>query len=215
MRQYLIPAAIVLTFGMAAPASASTVYDLDVISASNIGTGNQGTVTLTQNGADQVNIVVSLVPGVLLVNTGGPHTPFVFDLASAVSGAIVSITSTNSPSFFVATGSQQATPDGTFTNGIGYNGSNGGVGHGSAGPLDFSVTDASGITISDFIANGDGYFFAADVLGTGGNTGTVGANVALSTTPLPAALPLFAGGLGVLGLFGRRKKQKALNALAA
>jgi hypothetical protein len=214
MRQYLIPAAMALTFGMAAPASASTVYDLDVISASNIGTGNQGTVTLTQNGADEVDVVVSLVPGVLLVNSGGPHTPFVFDLASAVSSAIVTVTSTNNPSFVAASGSQQATPDGTFTNGIAYNGSNGG-GHGSPGPLDFSVTDASGITLSDFIANGDGFFFAADVLGTGGNTGTVGANVALSTTPLPAALPLFAGGLGLLGLFSRRRKQKALNALAA
>jgi hypothetical protein len=214
MRQYLIPAAMALTFGMAAPASASTVYDLDVISASNIGTGNQGTVTLTQNGANEVDVVVSLVPGVLLVNSGGPHTPFVFDLASAVSSAIVTVTSTNNPSFVAASGSQQATPDGTFTNGIAYNGSNGG-GHGSPGPLDFSVTDASGITLSDFIANGDGFFFAADVLGTGGNTGTVGANVALSTTPLPAALPLFAGGLGLLGLFSRRRKQKALNALAA
>jgi hypothetical protein len=30
-----------------------------------------------------------------------------------------------------------------------------------------------------------------------------------STTPLPAALPLFAGGLGVMGLFARRRKRKA------
>jgi hypothetical protein len=35
----------------------------------------------------------------------------------------------------------------------------------------------------------------------------------VATTPLPAALPLFAGGLGVIGLLGRRRKQKA--ALAA
>jgi hypothetical protein len=35
------------------------------------------------------------------------------------------------------------------------------------------------------------------------------------TTPLPATLPLFAGGLGLLGFFGRRKKQKASAAIAA
>lgn len=31
----------------------------------------------------------------------------------------------------------------------------------------------------------------------------------LSATPLPAALPLFVGGLGLMGLFGWRRKQKA------
>jgi hypothetical protein len=29
-----------------------------------------------------------------------------------------------------------------------------------------------------------------------------------ATTPLPAALPLFAGGLGAIGLLARRRKQK-------
>ncbi len=49
---------------------------------------------------------------------------------------------------------------------------------------------------------------------TGGTAGAISFQ-AVPSTPLPAALPLFAGGLGVLGLFGRRRKQKALNALAA
>jgi len=35
----------------------------------------------------------------------------------------------------------------------------------------------------------------------------------IGTTPIPAALPLFATGLGALGLFGWRRKRKA--ALAA
>ena len=35
---------------------------------------------------------------------------------------------------------------------------------------------------------------------------------AIGSTPLPAALPLFAGGLGVIGLLARRRKQKNVNA---
>jgi hypothetical protein len=38
--------------------------------------------------------------------------------------------------------------------------------------------------------------------------GTISGGSADATTPLPAALPLFAGGLGVLGLVARRRKQK-------
>jgi choice-of-anchor C domain-containing protein len=34
-------------------------------------------------------------------------------------------------------------------------------------------------------------------------------NVSIATTPLPAALPLFAGGLGLIGLIGNRKRRKA------
>jgi hypothetical protein len=37
----------------------------------------------------------------------------------------------------------------------------------------------------------------------------------VSSTPLPAALPLFAGGLGVIGLFGRRRNRKNASAIAA
>lgn len=37
----------------------------------------------------------------------------------------------------------------------------------------------------------------------------------VATTPLPAALPLFAGGLGLVGLLARRRKQKAAAIAAA
>jgi hypothetical protein len=39
-------------------------------------------------------------------------------------------------------------------------------------------------------------------------------NLTANSTPLPAALPLFAGGLGVIGLLARRKKRRTAAALA-
>jgi hypothetical protein len=43
----------------------------------------------------------------------------------------------------------------------------------------------------------------------GGSILDVGTNGTWSATPLPAALPLFAGGLGAMGLLGWRRKRKA------
>ena len=48
----------------------------------------------------------------------------------------------------------------------------------------------------------------------GSRQNAVALDVTLAPTPLPAALPLFAGGLGLLGLFARRKKQGAFDAFA-
>jgi hypothetical protein len=55
--------------------------------------------------------------------------------------------------------------------------------------------------------------------GTGGNCELGGAplsgGVEIASTPLPAALPLFATGLGAMGLFGWRRKRKNTAATAA
>jgi hypothetical protein len=50
--------------------------------------------------------------------------------------------------------------------------------------------------------------------GQGSGTLTVNALVDPQVTPLPAALPLFATGLGALGLFGWRRKRKNIVAVA-
>jgi hypothetical protein len=58
------------------------------------------------------------------------------------------------------------------------------------------VSRISGLTPSDFIANSDGFFFAADILsGTTGNTGAIAA----IASPVPE--PGFYGALA-LGLIG-------------
>jgi hypothetical protein len=75
-------------------------------------------------------------------------------------------------------------------------------------PITFDIS-STGLSTASFTKNGAGLFFAADILGTNGNTGIVGAPTVTTPTPIPAALPLFAGGLGVLGLLGWRRKRKA------
>ena len=205
--------AAVIALGVSTPASAVTAsYDLNVISNANIGTGSQGTVTLTENGANQVDIVVTLKSGVKFVNTGGPHTPFVFNLVAGKTSA--SVFNFNPSSFSVQGTNNDATPYGTFTNGVQYSGGMG-SGAGSPGPLLFSVLYAGGLTIADFIQNSFGMFFAADLFGTGGNTGSVAANaVSVSAVPLPAGVPLLGAGVALLGFMGWRKKRSA-SAVAA
>jgi len=80
------------------------------------------------------------------------------------------------------------------------------------GLVSASLTDPSSGAVEFFTTFGE---LGTDVvtydftLASGGasNIGTV--DIAVTTTPLPAALPLFAGGLGALGLFGWRRKRKA------
>ena len=52
-------------------------------------------------------------------------------------------------------------------------------------------------------------FDATDAMGNVSEPATATIDVTATTTPLPAALPLFATGLGALGLLGWRRKRKS------
>jgi hypothetical protein len=94
----------------------------------------------------------------------------------------------------------------------------------STGPLP-TVLSAGGYLAGTSATNGIGvdalnspgtFFFS---IGTGTDNNlyydvTWTAEV-VTATPLPAALPLFAGGLGMIGLIGRRRKRKNASAIAA
>ena len=55
----------------------------------------------------------------------------------------------------------------------------------------------------------------AFTIGVNGSNTTFNFDPAVATTPLPAALPLFAGGLGVIGFLAGRRKRKNAAAIAA
>jgi hypothetical protein len=68
----------------------------------------------------------------------------------------------------------------------------------------FPVTASGGLTFAGALIASTS---SDEVSGT--DSGTVTMRVAAPATPLPAALPLFATGLGALGLLGWRRKRKA------
>ncbi len=88
-----------------------------------------------------------------------------------------------------------------FTNWAGGEPNNGGVGDGDPGEEDYTVawwTDALGGAWNDTPVGGDGF-----------KAYLVEYNQPVTPVPVPAALPLFAGGLGLLGVMGWRRKRKA------
>lgn len=198
-----------------------TAY-LNIISSSGIGSESQGTVTLTQISPQQVDVRVSLTSGVKIINTsnGHAHTPFAFNLSSSVSNdvslKILPISNDSPASFYGPTSFSSLFPDspyGSFNFAILYKGGNGG-GKGNAGDLDFSVLDPNGISLTDFMPNTAGYYFAADVLGTGGQTGAVASDDpklsgAPADVPEPGSLAILGTGLIGLGLVARRKRRRA------
>src|SRR5262245_9922474 len=204
-------AAIAGLVSLGVPASASTVFDLNIISTANPPIANPGTllgtVTLDQIGLNEVDVTVALI-NAAFVSTGGPHNAFAYNL-DLLTPYTVAITSPASG--FQVGPAGDNTPFGSFTNTITCPGCGPGASNANPGPLKFSVTDLFGISIGDFTANIGGYFFSADVQGPLGGTGNIASN-GLTQTPLPAALPLFASGLGGMGLFGwwRKRKTKAV-----
>jgi hypothetical protein len=73
--------------------------------------------------------------------------------------------------------------------------------------VDLSFLEGTGTTLLALVF--DASSGLATVSSTGGFTGSITYNFTPAATPLPAALPLFATGLGGLGLLGWHRKRKA------
>lgn len=171
---------------------------------------NVGVITLTQNGANAVNVNVDLINSTYgFVNTGGPHTPFAFNLAGSGALSIAFTTPAGGSPFSLNTSGGSNTPFGSFNTAIDSSAGNG-SGNAYYGDLLFTLTRVGGLSTDDFIANASNVFFSAD-LTDGTNTGAQAWSVGIdppSEVPEPLTMSLFGAGLaGLMGL--RRRMAKA------
>ena len=205
----LILACALVVTAMVNPAIAGVVRVFSV--SEGIQPSNVGTITLTQDGADAVDVSVDLLDGYGFLNTGGPHTPFAFSVAGSGTLSISPFTTPaggtftvglNNYTFSLNTAGGSNTPFGIFGVALDSNAPNG-SGAAYYGDLLFTLNRTGGLDTSDFIANAGGYFFSAD-LTDGTNTGAQAWKV--SQVPVPASLPLFLTALAGLGFMVGRKR---------
>jgi len=228
-----------LMFGMlglaglaAMPAMADVQYTFTSDHCSGgCGTAPYGTVTLHDEGGGTVDVTVSLSGSNKFVATGFAGS-FMWNLTSNPTITVSSVSSGwglddldggNPNQTAAATGSNISFDGlGNFDYAMVCTACGNGGSNPQPGPLTFKVT-ASGLTLSSFAENSrtnqgnidpNGFVMGADILGSTGNTGPVGAtgpgtvctDCQQSTVPEPTSIALFGG---VLLFVARQVRRRA------
>ena len=177
------------------------------------GTAPFGTVNVTQNGTNTINLSVSLTSGDGFVHTGFPGS-FAFDI---VGNPTITVSSLPSGWSLVSTsaGNLQFDGFGNLDYAIVCDVCGTGGGNPFTTPISFDVT-ATGLTPASFAElsrippGSEQAYFVADIMGTTGNTGVVGATLLSRTTaPEPSTVLLLGTGALLVTFSSLRRRRKA------
>jgi hypothetical protein len=187
----------VAAFAFAAPAMASP------ITYTEVGTGSG-----TLDGTMFTNQLVTITMPGDTTNITNPNSGFFQNLVGTTTVTVATVGTDTLPTgrVFVVQTSQVAGFEDTSLPEVIMDTSNSAFATyalGAIGP----TSGASAFNVGPF-ATGSGKTFTLSAMGDT----TFSATTGVSAVPLPAALPLFASGLGALGLLGWRRKRKALAA---
>jgi hypothetical protein len=64
-----------------------------------------------------------------------------------------------------------------------------------------------GVSVANFIQNANGYFFAADVIGPNGGTGSIAGSTIAAGVPEPSTWAMMLTGFVGLGYVGHRRRK--------
>lgn len=220
-------AALMAGLGYAPQASADVItYSLTTDDCTGgCGTAPFGTVTVSSISSTEVSVNVTLAAGEVFAVSGAGHA-LAFDLTGNPTISISGLTSGFSATSTASGQTLHADGTGDWQYSIDCTSCGGGTSPPTnAGPLNFDITVASGITPESFIQNGEGLFFSVDIgsgctgspLGNCTSTGDVGATTGIPsngppTVPEPSSLSILGFGLLAFGVVLGRWRRRAYSA---